>query len=204
MSKALVAHHTAPLALDPRIIAQHVEQVSPVGLYNFLQQSYLAVSHLSLQPSVVTSEFASVSTFQPLTQIVSNSVETSVHETFVPNGGYNCTPYDNSVADPALIGLLLASGHRNGRFIAVPMSLAQSCVEKERLKMNVSEIFTAVKRDSVFGRLVSDYKVSRSNHLDKKLSLPAKFGKINSSQLGLICQLVESAHILFPGNPHRL
>jgi hypothetical protein len=87
----------------------------------------------------------------------------------------------SSVADPALIGHLLASGYRNGRFIAVPMSLAQSCVEKERLKMNVSEIFTAVKRDSVFGRLVIDYKVSGPNHLDKKLSLPAKFGKINMS-----------------------
>jgi hypothetical protein len=70
---------------------------------------------------VVTSEFASVSTFQHLTQSASNGVETSVHETFGSNGGYNCTPYDNSVADPALIGHLLASGHCNGRFIAVPM-----------------------------------------------------------------------------------
>jgi hypothetical protein len=84
------------------------------------------------------------------------------------------------------------------------MSLAQSCVEKERLKMNVFEMFTAVKRDSDFSRLVIDYKVSRPNHLEKKLSLPAKFGKINSPQLGFICQLVENARILFPGDPHRL
>jgi hypothetical protein len=36
MFKALVAHHAAPLALDPRIIAHHVQQVSTLGLFNFL------------------------------------------------------------------------------------------------------------------------------------------------------------------------
>jgi hypothetical protein len=34
--------------------------------------------------------------------------------------------------------------------------------------------------------------------------LPDKFGKINSPQLGVICQLVENAHVLFPRSRHRL
>jgi hypothetical protein len=204
MLQALEAHREAPLALDPAIIAKHVAQVSSVGLYAFLQQASEAVSPMTLQPAVVATEFTSVSTFQHLSRIATHGIETTSHSSFIPNNGYNCASYDESVAHPDIIGHLLSKGHKSGRFIAIPMTLAQTCVARENLKMNIAQSFATRKRDKKIGRIVINFSDSGPNHLDKKQLLPDKFGKINSPQLGLICQLVENAHILFPRSRHRL
>jgi hypothetical protein len=204
MLQALEAHHKAPLALNPAIIADHVAQVSSVGLYAFLQRASKAVSHMTLQPAVVATEFASVSSFRHLSRIATHGIETTTHPSFIPNGGYNCAAYDESVAHPDIIGNLLSKGHANGRFIAIPMTLAQTCAAEENLEMNIANCFATKKRDSKIGRLVLDFKESGPNRLDKKQLLSDRFGKINSPQLGLICQLVENAHIVFPRSRHRL
>jgi hypothetical protein len=201
---ALKAHREDPLTLDPSLIADHVAQVSSGRLFPFLQQASKAVSHLTLQPDIVASKFSSVSTFQHLLRIATHGIETTTHETFIPNGGYDCASYDESLAHPDIICRLLTKGHSSGRFVAIPMTLAQRCVAEEGLKMHVSASFPTKKRDVPTGRLVINYSGSGPNHPDKKQSLPARFSKINYPQLGLICQLVENAHILIPHSRHRL
>ena len=68
---------------------------------------------------------------------------------------------------------LLSKGHRNGRFIAIPLSLAQSCAATEGLLIHGSPLFVAAKRDDDLGRLVVNYSAAGPNHIDKKTSLPA-------------------------------
>jgi hypothetical protein len=204
MVKALEAHRVDPLFLDPDIISSHIERVSALGLRSFLQHASAAVLPITLQPDVVLRDFSSVSTFESLLKIANDGVVTSVDDSFVPNGGFNCPPYDDSIANPVVMGHLLSKGHRNGRFIAIPLSLAQSCAATEHLKIHSSRIFGAPKRDNALGRIVLDFSVAGPNHLNKKRSLPEKFGKINSPQLGLICLLVENAHKQFPNSSSSL
>ena len=198
MSKALTAHHKNPLILDPTLIASHVEQISTLGLRPFLKLASTAVLPITLQADVVARDFSTVSSFNCLSTIAQHGITTSVDPSFQANGGYNCDTYDASIADSDVLCNLLSKGHRNGRFIAIPLSLAQSCAATEGLLIHGSPLFVAAKRDDDLGRLVVNYSAAGPNHIDKKTSLPVIFGKINSPQLGFICLLIENAHLVFP------
>jgi hypothetical protein len=204
LSKASTAHLTNPLVLDSHLLHLHTQQVSTIGLRPFLLSAAQAVLPITLQPSVAVKEFSSVSTFQCLHEIALHGVVTSRHPTFQPNYGYNCPVYDPSIADPEIICNLLSKGHRNGRFLVLPMDLVHSCVDAENLEFNTSPIFLTNKREDPLGRLVVNYSFSGPNHPDKQSTLPDCFGRIVSPQLGYLCLLIENAHHLFPADIHHL
>lgn len=131
MAEALEAHAADPLVLDPDIIAGHIKQVSELGLRSFLELASDAVLPLTLQPDIVSRDFSSASTFPTLSKIATDGIVTSVDPSFQANGGFNCASYDDSVANSLIICHLLFKGHKNGRFIVIPLSLAQSCAHKE-------------------------------------------------------------------------
>jgi hypothetical protein len=203
MNKAVAAHVAAPLFLDPTVLSDHVRRVSTLGLKTVLQQASSAVLPITLQPDVVVSDFSDVSTFENLLKIANDGVVTSLHSSFVANGGH-CPTYDSSNYNSDVIGHLLAKGHLNGRFVIIPLELAQACCARENLTMHASSIFAVAKRDSDIGRFVIQYSFDGPNHITKKDTLPLQLGKIDSPQLGLICSLIENAHIQFPDSAATL
>jgi hypothetical protein len=198
VAQALEAHRANPLFLDHELIRHHTQQVSAIGLVAVLQQASAAVMPITLQPAVVMDQFANVSTYENLLRIATNGVTTSLHSSFVANNGFNCPQYDETISHPAIIAHLLSKGHRSGRFVIIPLAVGQSAAAREQQVIHSSTIFPAAKRDSKIGRMVVNFSVDGPNHLSKKDSLPLQYGKINSPQLGLICQLVENAHRQFP------
>jgi hypothetical protein len=62
----------------------------------------------------------------------------------IPNNGNDCPQFDDSISNPRLMGHLLSKGHKSGRFIVVPLSLAQpsAIVENRVIHSSTCQVFT--------------------------------------------------------------
>jgi hypothetical protein len=196
--KARAAHNLDPKSLDSGILQSDLLFARTYGLRTLLTTRFHAAENITLQPSIVSSDFQHVITFKNLQTIANNGVETMTHSTFQPNFGVECPTYPDDIADPAIIVDHLQKLHSSGHFIILPMLIVDELAKYEGLTYHVSPLFIAKKADKPLGRIVFNFSHNGPNHQDNKPLLSAKYGPIIPPQLGSICQLVENAHTLFP------
>lgn len=207
--KAREAHRMDPHCLDVKRLLRDKMFARTYGLHAILQQRFHDAIKTTLQPEVIRENFQSVSTYDELITIADYGVDTTVHESFQPNQGYNCPTYPDTIADPTIIVDHLYKLHDSGQFLMLPLDLVRTLCREERLDFNTSPF--SITRKSYDpetgdprGRLVFNFSHNGPNHPDKKLSLASRYGDISPPQIGNICQLIQNAHSIFHSSSNTL
>ena len=183
-------------------IQEDINKISTRGIIPTIEekQTALRTERLTLSRETIENKYASDKEYDRLVEL-SNGCPQIAHPNFKPNDGENIQ--ERSIPEfPHMnltLELHLASEHRRGHSIIVPLEIARKACEKEGIILHVSEMFMRDKPDAPLGRPIPDYSFSRHgpamSHKDLKPVLAHKWGALKHPTIFDICTAMANARI---------
>jgi hypothetical protein len=153
-----------------------------------------------------TADPSNLSIVDKRTFIAQNGVPLRLPTDFVPNNGIGIVPYPPTISPPSVIEVHIAKLLAAGKGLILPLNDARILCAEADLLFNVSNTFLQEKLNSVLMRLIVDYtgKYSTSGGINtpsKSDDLPPTWTPIRNPTAADVCQILENAKQVFPGQP---
>ena len=201
MAAAITACEQNTVQLDSTRISDDLHYAEEHGIKALLQSARHRTQDNTLQPDVVTKHHRQASSFEYLSSLANEGVDTSTTVHFNPNMGQNCPTYPAHISNERVKLHSLQKQIARGRIILLPAQKAIELASRDGIPIHFSPSFSVRKPDKPTGRFVVNYSHDGPNDPSKHDTLKDRYGPIRPPQYAKICTLLENATKAFPDKP---